>query len=326
VAGAFLIALALGAAYQGLATAGDMRSFPRPGELVDIGTDGRSLQLHLNCAGTGSPTVILEGGQGAIASDWAWIQPAVAETTRVCAYDRAGMGWSDPGSSVRDARQIAEELHMLLGKAGVPGPHVLVGHSYGGLYVRAFAGTYPADVAGVVFIDASHPDQWERSAEGREQFILTERTYAIARPLSRVGLLRVLNFNPVNGDLPSPAGAQHKAMADTVQYVDSAADEFAASSATNRQVRNAGTLGDRPLVVLSAGTHGTPPEMEQLAADLQSELVRLSTNGVHRLVPGADHSSLVIKENDAAVTTGAIQAVIGAVRSGRPLSQLGASR
>jgi pimeloyl-ACP methyl ester carboxylesterase len=118
--------------------------------------------LHINCLGQGSPTVILESGLANMSADWANVQPLVAKGTRVCAYDRAGIAWSDPGPQPRDPGQIAGELHTLLGRAGIAGPYVLVGQSFGGLYVRMYAARYPDEVAGMVLVDASHPDMWQR--------------------------------------------------------------------------------------------------------------------------------------------------------------------
>jgi pimeloyl-ACP methyl ester carboxylesterase len=108
--------------------------------------------------GSGSPTVILEAAADMMSADWGWVQPDIATRTRVCAYDRAGMGWSEAGPLPRDARHVAHELHTLLTKANIPRPYVLVGHSAGGLYVRLYAALYPTDVAGLVLVDPGHPD------------------------------------------------------------------------------------------------------------------------------------------------------------------------
>jgi pimeloyl-ACP methyl ester carboxylesterase len=178
-----LVALAvIGVIYQAFATEIYRRIYPPPGELVDVG--GHS--LHINCVGEGSPTVILESGLGATSVDWANIQPEVANTTRVCAYDRAGSGWSEPGPGPGDPQQIAGELHTLLGNAGIGGPYVLVGHSFGGLYVRMYAYQYPNEVEGMVLVDSSHPEQSARTAEAQaaseassaEEFRATPETSA----------------------------------------------------------------------------------------------------------------------------------------------------
>src|SRR5215204_4578259 len=125
-----VLALAVaGAIYQAIATMRAERAYPAPGEMVEVG----GYSLHIRCVGQGSPTVILDAGMGMFSAQWVRVQREVSDTTRVCAYDRAGMGWSEMGPDPRDARRITGELHSLLGKAGIEGPYVLVGHSFGGL-------------------------------------------------------------------------------------------------------------------------------------------------------------------------------------------------
>src|SRR5688500_10118369 len=141
-----LFALAVaGAIYLAIATEHTARAYPPPGEIVDVG----GYSLHINCVGQGSPTVVLDAGSGEKSAQWVRVQRKVSHTTRVCAYDRAGMGWSEMGPDPRDAKQITGELHSLLNKAGVEGPYVLVGHSFGGMYMQTYAVRYPAEVAGV---------------------------------------------------------------------------------------------------------------------------------------------------------------------------------
>src|SRR5918997_1815757 len=154
----------LGARYESAAEARDTRAYPPPGQMVDVG----GYRLHINCIGTGSPTVVIDAGHGGWSASWSsWVQPEAARTTRVCTYDRAGMGWSEPGPLPRTAKHFAQELHTLLHTAGVPGPYVLAGHSLGGLPVRVFAHAYAAEVAGVVLIDSMHPRQAMPSASAR---------------------------------------------------------------------------------------------------------------------------------------------------------------
>src|SRR5215213_1289756 len=152
---ALLIGLAvIGASYEAIMAAGDATRYPPPGQLVDVG----GYRLHLHCVGEGSPTVIMEAGGAGNVLHWMLVQPAIAQSTRVCAYDRAGMGWSEPGPLPRTPQQIVAELHTLLTNAGIPGPSILVGHSIGGKYVRLYARQYPQDVAGMVLVDARHED------------------------------------------------------------------------------------------------------------------------------------------------------------------------
>src|SRR5215210_7405924 len=158
-----LLALAVvGAIYQAIATERAERAYPPPGEMVDVG----GYSLHINCTGQGSPTVLLDAGSGLFSAQWVRVQRDVSGSTRVCAYDRAGMGWSDMGPDPRDARQITSELHTLLGKAGIEGPYVLVGHSYGGMYMQTYAARYPDEVAGVALVDSSTElDQFSHQPE-----------------------------------------------------------------------------------------------------------------------------------------------------------------
>src|SRR5215211_8224249 len=155
--GVVLLALAVaGAIYQAIATERAERAYPAPGKMVDVG----GYSLHINCVGQGSPTVVLDAGLGEWSAQWVRVQRELSGSTRVCAYDRAGMGWSERGPEPRDARQISSELHTLLAKAGIEGPYVLVGHSFGGLYARMYAARYPNQVSGVVLVDSSHPEQF----------------------------------------------------------------------------------------------------------------------------------------------------------------------
>jgi pimeloyl-ACP methyl ester carboxylesterase len=149
-----LVALA-GTTYQWLATRRDLAATPPPGNLVDIG----GFRLHLWCTGNGAPVVILDNGLGGTSAGWSFVQPEVARFTRVCSYDRAGMGYSDPGPSPRTARRIASELAELLARSDIAGPVVLVGASIAGFNVRVFASDHPERAAALVLVDASHEDQ-----------------------------------------------------------------------------------------------------------------------------------------------------------------------
>ena len=175
---AFLVAAAgAGALYQALAGAADARAYPPPGRLVDVG----GYRLHIACFGErrpGTPTVVLEDGSAGVGSiDWRPVQALVAPATRVCAYDRAGFGWSDPGPAPRTAGRVTAELHTLLRGAGEEGPYVLAGHSLGGYFNRVYASAHPGEVAGMVLVDASHEDQWGDPA--------TQAGVAASRQLSR---------------------------------------------------------------------------------------------------------------------------------------------
>jgi pimeloyl-ACP methyl ester carboxylesterase len=179
--------------------------FPAPGRLVDVG----GWQLHLNCTGQdggSQPTVILEAGIGDFSVEWSLVQPGVAKSARVCSYDRAGDGWSDLGPYPRTMHQLVYELHVLLVKAGVRPPFVVVGHSYGGWLVRLYAYTYPSEVAGMVLIDAGAGNPWRLQANGK---LIRASDLATGKPIPAV-----LTSNPLKeSDVPSAALNQMKAAA-----------------------------------------------------------------------------------------------------------------
>ena len=307
-----------GALYQSIATGIDKRNHPPPGQMVDIG----GYRLHLYCVGEnveGNPTIILEHGLGATSAAWARVQPEIAKTIRVCAYDRAGMGWSDPGPEPRDAEHIATELHSLLQNAGIPGPYVLVGWSFGGLYVRVYAGKYPSEVSGMVLLDSSHPDQWTSTAAGKAQYESNAGIYTIAPWLARMGMMRVMGLFQPDPGLPAPQNDAHKAFFAATKDWDAQSDEFLASPVTNDQVRNLGSLDDMPLFVLTATEHGTPPEQEQLWQEWQNELAALSSNSVHQIVTGANHASFWLDLETVKTSVEAVLHVVEAAHTGERL-------
>ena len=307
---ALVVALALsGATYQAIATAADARRFPPPGQLVDVG--GHTLHLRVMGAQHAGPTIVLEASAGSASPQWAWVQPALAERYRVVAYDRPGLGWSERDPAGLAPERVAEDLHAALQQVGAPGPYVLVGHSLGGLFVRVFAGRYAEDVAGMVLVDATHPDQAQRS-----QRIATEQASFLRqmRPLpllSRFGVARL-----VDGAAQMTAGASDevhatfRAFLANTRHLSAMIDEMEHMAPISAAARAAGDLGDRPLVVLSAGQMGDAgPEAAQYRTEwhqLHRELAALSRHGVHRVVPDATHLSLVLNQQHA-------QAVIAAV-------------
>jgi pimeloyl-ACP methyl ester carboxylesterase len=307
-----LLALAvIGAIYQVVATQIDQRTYPPPGEIVDVGTH----TLHINCLGEGGPTVILEAANLGMSAHWVRVQQLLAQTTRVCAYDRAGLGWSESGTEPRDAKQISSELHTLLKGADTEAPYVLVGHSYGGLYARMYAARYPNQVAGVVLVDSSHPEQFTRSPEGQAMYEQNRRMGAVIPWLTRLGVIRLINFYPAHPDLPSQQRAQIEAFNSSTQHVVTTVEEFSATPQTNAQVRSTQSLGDTPLAVVSAG------EQSSDWLEMQDELAALSPHSVHRVVEGATHESLLYDKGDSKVTSAAIEQVVDAVRTDQPLSR-----
>jgi pimeloyl-ACP methyl ester carboxylesterase len=322
LAGIFVLAI-VGAIYQFIATQSDKRTYPAPGQLVDVG----GYRLHVSCIGQGSPTVILEAAADMMSADWGWIQPEIAKNTHVCAYDRAGMGWSEPGLQPRDARQISAELHTLLAKAGIAKPYILVGHSAGGLYVRMYTAQYPDEVVGMVLVDPGHPDMTARIPELQAQNASDARLVGTMRILSYLGIPRLVGVGRANAEgLPPERAAEVNAFVSTPQHWATILALIDATPATYDEVRATQTLGSRPLVVISATTawlsRGAPTDdARRELNELHAELAGLSTNGRHRIVEGATHGSLLHNRDDAQATIAAIQAVLRAIQTGQALAR-----
>jgi len=307
-----LAAAGIGAGAQALAARRDRRRFPPPGELVDVG--GHRLHLTVRGEPTAAPTVVLEAGMASMSSNWGWVRAALAHDGRVVAYDRAGLGWSDDGTPARDAATSADELHTALGAAGVGPPYVLAGHSYGGLVSRMFADRYPAEVAGMVLVDASHPDQWAHipaSRDGRTVALGNRVTAALAG----LGLLRLFRAERsfIDG-LPAREYAEMRAYLAGPRGWRAGADGLLAWGRQSRaQVGAARPLGALPLVVLSVTEQD---RYADVLTGLQAELASLSTNSRQVTVGGATHYTLVSRREHADVVSGAIRAVLAAARSG----------
>jgi pimeloyl-ACP methyl ester carboxylesterase len=310
-----VIALAVtGVSYQAIATQIDRHDYPPAGQLVDVG----GYKMHIFCTGEGAPTVILDALFPGTVSNWAWVQPEIAKTTRVCAYDQAGLGWSDTGPEPRDAKQRARELHTLLARAAIPGPYVLVGHSLGGLSVRMFADQYPDQVAGVALIEASDPDAWKRL--GKPEGIGVDRTQLMVAPaLGQLGLLRcgLIPSPAPDPDLPPQQRKELQAYFNSVKYLETLRAVDASFSVALDQVRSAGGLGSKPLVIV-LGSEG-----DGSVAALRDLFVRqagLSTNSLTRVIDGATHAGLVDNQGYAMQTSVAILQVVHAARTGQPVA------
>ena len=316
----FIILLVAGILYQAIATEFDKRNYPPASELVDVG----GYRLYLHCIGENidqRPTVILETGLGGGVSsaDWAWVQPEIAKTTRVCTYDRAGLGWSDNSPQPRDAKHIASELHTLFQNSQTSGPYVLVGWSYGGLYVRAYANQYPEETAGLVLLDSSSPEQCTSTPAWQAQCASTAKTYSFAPILARLGIMRGINLFQAPSGLPSPQNEKRLGALSATKDWDALRAEFLASPATSAQLLNSKSLGTIPLFVVTATEHGAVPELERSWQVWQSRFTLLSTNSVQRVVPGATHESLVLSASGTKVSIEAILQVVEAARTGERL-------
>lgn len=317
--GLAIVVLALGgigAIYQAIATAIDRRNYPPPGHLVDVG--GR--RLHLVVAGndTGQPAVILESGMATFSSNFFWVQSELATTTQVVAYDRAGLGWSDPAPEPQDAYQSAHDLHTALVEAGISPPYMVTGHSYGGLVARAFTDLYPDEVVGLVLVDASHPDQWAHIPASRDGK-LNGRGNILTAFLARLGVVRFFQMGrAVYAGLPErPAAEMRAILAQPYSWSTSGNAMLLWNERTRPQINQARSLGDLPLAVLSVTEQ---PFYADVLTALQNELLTLSSNSLHVTVQGATHESLVANRDHALIVVETIRRVLEAARTGRPLA------
>lgn len=336
--GLVLLALLAAFTYEQIGRTRDAtRLPPRIGKAIDVG--GRTLNLY--CSGEGTPTIIFEAGGNESGYSWTSLQTKLANLTRACWYDRAGVGWSDPPQSPRTSATVISDLHELLTRAGVPPPYVLVGASIGGEYARIYTSRYPHDVAGLVFVDSSVPDQQEPAfmlsafnlmSPARRKLICAALPF-----MARFGILRVI-AGRMGGSTPSQSStpseivmakldAQPRVLRTDAEQTCAATDGGRLVPALgtgnpelDNAARNAGSLGERPVIVLTAGRYWAPPGLEKQAADyhaiwihkLQASLARLSTRG-RQVVVDAGHA---MSEAPDAVLT-ATEQVVNEVRSNK---------
>lgn len=300
------------------------REFPPVGQMVEF--EGR--RSHLYCIGTGSPTVVLESGLDTSGSQaWKTVQPRISEDTRVCSYDRAGILWSVPRPGPRNANRIVEELHGLLTTASVAPPYVMVGHSLGGLFVRVYEQHFPDDVAGIVLVDSSHPEQFERYPPVVRRMMAkvdSVRPSRLATKFMMDSGLRRMRLRWMGARPPTNAVQAYIWRSVPEGYYG----ELAARDAISRQAAEVTSFGDRPLIVLTAGMvapmpgvpDSVPAALYRTWVVLQDELASLSTNSVHKIIEGSTHY-IQFDAPDAVVQ--AIGEVVESVRKGIPLREGG---
>ena len=237
--------------------------------------------------------------------------------TPVCVYDRAGRGWSEPADTAQDGAQIVTDLHTLLQRGHVPGPYVLAGHSFGGLYVLTFAARYPNEVAGMVLVDSTAPASAAKpgtpspghggSSNGMS------RVSALVSTSARLGLGRLYSHFAF-GSLPPRYRDEVRANLATPSNLRSTIDEYVQANSSLEQAASLRDFADKPLVVLTAGIGS-----DATHSAAQNHLATLSTNSVHRVIDAASHQTLIANKEGAAATTQAILDVVSSVRRAGPL-------
>jgi len=271
-----------------------LKKHPALGQMVDVG----GFEMHIHCTGKGSPTVILAAGLDDFSIFWSQVQPEIAETTRVCSYDRAGLGWSEPSSNPRTSETIVRELHALLVNAKVDPPYVLVGHSFGGALVRLYAHYYPDDVSGMVLVDAAPDDLFVRVPFWRNAIEGKLGLYRALAPMSSFGLLAFTPGSIPSRGMPDDVLAQYRAIAVSTDYFHTGVAENEAFEGNLAQVRNVNIdLGDMPLIVISRGYWDAIPGFSEIKNqqawrawnEMQSELLSLSSNSRQIIAAESEH-------------------------------------
>lgn len=279
------------------------QNYPPPGQLIDI--EGHLLHLHSLGEANGKPTVILEAGLLSMSVIWAWVQPEIAKFTRVVAYDRPGLGWSEPNKQPPDAQQVAVTLHTALNKVGIKPPYILVGHSLGGQLVRVFHDLYPDEVVGMILIDSSHPDQKMRSPAVLREMNKLFTQLQLLPILAKLGIVRLMGLmRPLVNGLPPQQQAEAIACCSSPQHLKTSRDEALAWDLITSQVRNSRHLGNLPLTVLTADSAADP--VWEGWSELQADLAQLSLQSKHQIVKGASHLSLLTDKQDAQAAIAAI--------------------
>jgi pimeloyl-ACP methyl ester carboxylesterase len=294
--------------YQSISETRDRRFHPMPGQLVDIG----GYKLHINCRGQGSPTVILDSGLGDSYISWRKVQPQIAQFTRICSYDRAGLGYSDTSPRSRTSKDIAEELHALLHNAGIAPPFILVGHSMGGYDVRVYASLYRDQVAGMVLVDASHPDQENRFPAAlkdmRATWLREAEFLEFTMPFGIPRLISLCDPDPAVRAVDCNFHAAREGVAEMKAFPESAA-----------QAAATGPFGDLPLIVLSHDPEKPSADLPQDLAKptndawekMQEELAHLSTKGRQTVVKNSSH---YIQDDSPGVVIDAVRSVVEQAR------------
>ena len=270
VAGLITFIALAGVTYQSVATALERRKFPYPGRLIAVGDH----QLHLHCVGKGAPTVVLEGPAAGMSMGWWWVQDDVAKTTRVCSYDRAGLGWSEAGDGGYRAARVPDELHTLLERAGERGPFVIVGHELGASFARMYASRFRDQTAALVLVD----DPSGSTESARRPVPRLVRAWPW---LARIGVLRATRaLSRHASGFPGESGGAIRAFLNRPDHLARGALEIRRLGETARSA--AAESLDPTLPVTEVSVSGEEPPALLDSADRAREVTRAIEQAVKR--------------------------------------------
>jgi pimeloyl-ACP methyl ester carboxylesterase len=317
--GLILLVLLVGLVYQFVATRLAYRNYPAPGEMFSV--SGHDMHIYCTGKSRGAPTVVMDSGLGGGLLDWQTVQPKVAEFARVCSYDRSGLGWSESGQKPRTSQRIVKELHALLENAGVGGPYVLVGHSFGGANVQLYASEYPEEVAGMVLVDSAL-DVRVLDEDLRDATANATPSPLTVKVLAPLGILRLIASEV--DSLPRQLAQERSAIYTGTRHLYAFSDESATINESIATATDAApTLGDKPLIVLIAGARQYPGFTKEQAkrADKQINEFEASRQDL------SENSKLVVAKNSAhyiqwdrpRLVVDAIRQVVDAARDGGQL-------
>ncbi len=319
---ALIVLVLLGVVYQAAAVELDKRNYPPPGQLYRV----NGHMMHIYCTGEGEPTVVLQAGGLADSLWWYRVQNQLAEHNRVCAFDRPGMGWSEPTSDPRDAITLTDELHTLLQEAGVNAPYVMAGHSWGAVLTRIYAAQNPQEVEGIVLVDSAilipkhfadetEFDAWKSTFAGQD---------VLFGALLRIGVFRLTASTPfVNAGYPPDVATELGALQSRNQVLETDFAEFHDEMwELTKASADAEDLDSLPMIVLWAPNSWTATDqVMQGAPAARAEISTYSSNSVTRSIEGADHGSILGNEQYARQVSDAILEVVAAAETGQPISQ-----
>jgi pimeloyl-ACP methyl ester carboxylesterase len=314
--GLILLLLLVGLLYQFLTTRIAYRNYPAPGEMFSV--SGHDMQMYCTGKASGGPTVVMDSGLGGGLLDWQTVQPKVATFARVCSYDRSGIGWSESGRRPRTSQRIVRELHALLSDAGEEGPYVLVGHSFGGANLQLYASEYPKEVAGMVLVDSALDTRvldkdLRKAVAGIQPSPLTIKA---AAPL---GIPRLLASG--EDSLPKRLAQERTAIYNGTRHLYAVADETATVQKSVAEATDAApSLGEKPLVVLSAGARQFPgltnkqeKRTDEQMNDFEAGMTDLSRNSKLVVAKNSEH---YIQFDRPELVVDSIRRVVEAARGG----------